>query len=99
MTSLLHDALRTILFAGTDTTSNILVRTLEKLAMFPGWQDKLRQELAGASNYPSEDSEIPYDQLMALPLLDAICRETLRWCVPLLLPPFMLYLRRTKRMY
>ena len=65
-----------MLFAGTDTTSNVVVHAFQLLAEQPHAQDRLRQELAEARDYPGQD--IPYDQLMDLPYLDAICRETLR---------------------
>ena len=57
-----------------DTTSNALSRTLQSLAEHPHVQDKLREELleSGAAE------GIPYDDLNRLPLLDAVCRETLR---------------------
>ena len=39
-------------------------------------QDKLRQEILEAQERYGE--AIPYDELSALPYMDAICRETLR---------------------
>ncbi|KAG6817152.1 hypothetical protein H0H87_012113 [Tephrocybe sp. NHM501043] len=66
----------TFAFAATDTTSNALSRTLHLLAMNPDLQDRLRQEVIRARKANAED--IPYDDLVALPLLDAVCRETLR---------------------
>lgn len=39
-------------------------------------QDSLREELLEARQNHGE--EIPYDELSALPLLDAVIRETLR---------------------
>ncbi|KAF7792235.1 hypothetical protein EIP86_003270 [Pleurotus ostreatoroseus] len=66
----------TLIFAGTDTTSNALGRVLQALSEHSKVQTKLREELANARDYPGQD--IPYDRLMELPLLDAICRETLR---------------------
>ena len=62
-----------------DTTSNALARTLHLLAEHQDAQDKMRAELFEASG--TED--IPYDQLVALPYLDAVCRETLRLYVRL----------------
>lgn len=67
-----------------DTTSNALSRILQLLAEHQDTQGKLRRELldAGAAN------GLSYDELNRLPLLDSICRETLRVCVnlyPLLL--------------
>lgn len=39
-------------------------------------QDKLRAEIVEAQERYGED--IPYDELVALPYLDALCREILR---------------------
>ena len=63
------------MFAATDTTSNALSRTFQLLAENQDVQDKMRAELVEAS---PEGEDIPYDTLVALPYLDAVCRETLR---------------------
>lgn len=65
------------MFAATDTTSNSLTLILDRLAENPHVQDKLRAELAGAKSR-LEGDDIPYDELMSLPYLDAVCAETLR---------------------
>lgn len=57
-----------------DTTSNTLSRILQLLAEHPEMQEKLRQELFNAR---AADG-LSYDELNRLPLLDSICRETLR---------------------
>lgn len=54
----------------------MLGRIFHLLAAHPDVQEKLREEIAEARDYPGQD--IPYDQLSALPLLEAVCRETLR---------------------
>ncbi|KAI0350849.1 cytochrome P450 [Trametes cingulata] len=74
----------TLLFAATDTTSHVMAQVLQSLAENPEIQAKVRHEIleAGGEHY------LPYEQLHALPLLDAICRETLR-----LYPPTPLSLR------
>ena len=64
-----------LVFAATDTTSNSLARTLQLLARNPDVQDKVRAEIMEASH---DGEDIPYDTLVSLPYLDAICRETLR---------------------
>ncbi|KAH9895766.1 cytochrome P450 [Cubamyces lactineus] len=70
-----------LMFAATDTTSNALTLILERLAENPRVQEKLRAEIAEAkSRYDGGD--IPYDAIMSLPYLDAVCRETLRVYVP-----------------
>ena len=47
-------------------------------------QAKLRAELREAQDQYGK--EIPYDELCALPYLDAVCRETLRLYVPRPIP-------------
>lgn len=60
-----------------DTTSNALSRILHLLAMHPKMQERLRQEVIAA--YKAHmGGDIPYDELVELPYLDAVCRETLR---------------------
>ena len=65
---------RTLVFAAADTTSNALARTLHLLTQHTEVQEKLRVEILEASG----GEDIPYDQLVDLPYLDAVCRETLR---------------------
>ena len=57
-----------------DTTSNAASRLLHLLATYPDVQTRLRNEILEV--YSGE--ALPYDQLMELPFLDAVCRETLR---------------------
>ena len=66
---------RTFVFAATDTTSNALGRILHLLAINQDVQDKIRAEIVEAAPL---GERIPYDQLIGLPYLDAVCRETLR---------------------
>ncbi|KAK7466270.1 hypothetical protein VKT23_004998 [Stygiomarasmius scandens] len=68
-----------LMFAAVDTTSTAISRTLHLLATHPHVQDKLREELIEARR---ENEDIPYDTLVSLPYLDAICRETLRLFSP-----------------
>lgn len=70
----------TLLFAATDTTSGALSRTVHLLAEHPEVQQKLREEIIAAKG---TRDQIPYDELSALPYLDAVCRETLRLYVHL----------------
>lgn len=65
----------TLVFAATDTTSNALARIFQLLAEHPDVQDRLRAELTDAG---PDGADIPYDALVELPYLDAVCRETLR---------------------
>ncbi|KAJ3548741.1 hypothetical protein NM688_g5258 [Phlebia brevispora] len=78
----------TLVFAATDTTSNALSRTLDLLAKHPDVQEKLRTELLEAG----QGQDISYDQLVDLPYLDAVCRETLR-----LYPPASFTSRETQK--
>ncbi|KAF9806968.1 hypothetical protein IEO21_08435 [Rhodonia placenta] len=64
----------TFISAATDTTSNTLARILEQLATHPETQQKLREEIITAD----AGETMAYDDLDSLPLLDAVCRETLR---------------------
>ena len=67
----------TFILAGMDTTSNATARLLHLLAMHPDVQERLREEILEAQ----AGDEVPYDHIMELPYLDAVCRETLRLCV------------------
>ena len=71
--------IRTFMFAATDSTSNSLAQILYLLVEHPDAQEKLREELRQAGN----GQDIPHDQLVDLPYLDAVCRETLRVLVSL----------------
>ncbi|KAF8805234.1 cytochrome P450 [Phlegmacium glaucopus] len=78
----------TLTFAAMDTTSGALARILHLLATHQDVQSKLRQEIVDARN---RHGNLEYDELTALPYLDAVCRETLR-----LYPP-LAYVQRTTR--
>ncbi|KAJ8692686.1 hypothetical protein PTI98_009979 [Pleurotus ostreatus] len=80
---------RTLTFAAVDTTSGALGRTLHLLSEHPEVQAKVREEIRTAKEKFGGD--LPYDELVSLPYLDAVCRETLR-----LYPPIS-YLSRTTR--
>ena len=64
----------TLVFGATDTTAIALTQILQILAEHPEAQEKLRSEIREASR----SGDIPYDELVGLPYMDAICRETLR---------------------
>jgi cytochrome P450 len=68
----------TLIFAATETTSSALSRALHLLALHQGVQHELRREIRNATS----EGDLTYDKLMALPYLEAICKETLRLCVP-----------------
>jgi hypothetical protein len=69
---------RTLTLAAHETTTVALSRILHVLSLHPENQEKLRLELMDAR---VERRDISYDDLMKLPYLDAICKETLRLCV------------------
>ena len=66
-----------------DTTSNALSRILYLLAKHPSAQDRLREEIQEARG--NSDVDLAYDDLVKLPYLDAVCRETMRLFAPVLL--------------
>ncbi|KAI0289886.1 cytochrome P450 [Multifurca ochricompacta] len=69
----------TLIFAGQHTTSVALSRILQVLSLDLKRQEKLRLELINAR---AEGQDLSYDDLMALPYLDAVCKETLRLYAP-----------------
>lgn len=58
-----------------DTTSTMLARIIHLLSTHPDVQTKLREEVVDAR---SRHGDLEHDELVALPYMDAICRETLR---------------------
>lgn len=68
------------MFAATDTTSGAMSRTLVKLAYHKDIQTLLRAEIREARR-ANHDHDLEYDDLLALPFLDAVVKETLRLCV------------------
>ncbi|PPR03891.1 hypothetical protein CVT24_008122 [Panaeolus cyanescens] len=77
----IYGQISTFTFAGLDTTSNALSRTLWLLAKHPDVQSRLRSEIKEARRKAAGD--IPYDDLVSLPYLDAVCKETMRLYAPL----------------
>ena len=65
-----------LMLAGTDTTSMGLSQIMELLAQNLGMLEKLRAEIKEAQQRHGDN--IPYDILVDLPYLDAVCRESLR---------------------
>ncbi|KAI0373129.1 cytochrome P450 [Pilatotrama ljubarskyi] len=69
----------TLVLAAMDTTSNALSRILHQLSLHPEVQEKLREELVRArDDGTGKLRDLDYDEVMELPYLDAVCRETLR---------------------
>ena len=64
-----------------NTTSNATARLLHLLALHPDVQNRLQAEIVEAQS----GEEISYDRLNDLPLLDSVCRETLRLYIPIFL--------------
>ncbi|TFY76368.1 hypothetical protein EWM64_g7641 [Hericium alpestre] len=71
---------RTLLFAATDTSSSAILRTIQLIAEHPDMQTRLREEIITAK--ADADGDLSYEKLLALPLLDAVYRETLRLYPP-----------------
>lgn len=59
-----------------DTTSSAIARVLHLLAQNPAVQEKLREEVTEA--YHHQDEAIDFNNVTALPYLDAVIKETLR---------------------
>ena len=73
------------MFAGSDTTSLAVTWTLLLLVRYPQIQDQLRAELRGMArpeNLGDEALLAHYQELAVLPLLDKVCRESLRIVPP-----------------
>ncbi|KAH8115673.1 cytochrome P450, partial [Phellopilus nigrolimitatus] len=81
----------TFIFAGHDTTTSAISRTLDVLSQWPDVQSRLREEVTAARKEHG-GTDLDYDTLMGLPYLDAVCRETLR-----VFPPVPVVDRITKR--
>jgi cytochrome P450 len=60
--------------AATDTLTTVMCHLLQLLAEHPDIQEQLRTELTLAR----DGDDIPNERLMKLPVLDAVCKETLR---------------------
>jgi cytochrome P450 len=85
------DNINTFMFVGSDTTSLAVTWTLLLLAKHPSIQDQLRAELCGLPRPGNIDDAAVlthYQTIAAAPLLDKVCRETLR-----LVPPVHSFLR------
>ncbi|KAJ3513699.1 hypothetical protein NMY22_g14961 [Coprinellus aureogranulatus] len=65
--------------AAMDTTSSALSRILHLMCLYPEAQEKLRREITDAQD---SRGQLNYDDLVSLPYLDAICRETMRLYAP-----------------
>ncbi|KAG7087216.1 hypothetical protein E1B28_013197 [Marasmius oreades] len=76
-----------LVFAAMDTTSTALSRILYLLSTHTDAQETLRKELVEARG----ESDPGYEDIMALPFLDAICKETMR-----LYPPVTILTRTTR---
>ncbi|KIJ12414.1 hypothetical protein PAXINDRAFT_118137 [Paxillus involutus ATCC 200175] len=69
-----------LIFAAMDTTSGALCRLLYVMAQHTEVQDMLRRDIAEAKTLQGRD--LDYEELMTLPLLDAVCKETMRLYPP-----------------
>ena len=72
------------MFAAMDTTSSALSCILWLLANHQDVQDKLRFEIRKAQKQKPDSADLLYDELVNLPLLEGVCRESLRlWAIKL----------------
>lgn len=67
-----------MLLGGMDTTANALSRILHVLSQKPDVQERLRAEIVEAR----ADDNLAYDDIVKLPYLEAVCRETMRLYPP-----------------
>ncbi|RDB16522.1 hypothetical protein Hypma_002893 [Hypsizygus marmoreus] len=74
--------LSSVIHGAQETTSGALSRFISLLASDPSLQNKLREELREARELKGSDDELDFHELNNLPLLDAVCRETLRLFTP-----------------
>jgi cytochrome P450 len=71
-----------LLFAAHDTTASSLAMIFWLLAKYPLWQQRAREECA--TLYETRQSNhLEYSDLNALPIIDAIFKETLRMYAPI----------------
>ncbi|KAJ3814545.1 cytochrome P450 [Lentinula aff. lateritia] len=83
--------MRTLLFGGHETTTNSICWAAYELARNPELQDKLRTEIRSTERKIADcgESEFTLNDYEEMPLLNAICKETLRF------HPIALHLFRT----
>ncbi|KAG9027594.1 hypothetical protein FRB95_007590 [Tulasnella sp. JGI-2019a] len=74
--------MNTIMFVGSDTTAVALSWTLNFLALNPTVQQRLREELLTLSSNPPANKSSPQPNIMTLPYLDQVIKESVR-----LIPP------------
>ncbi|KAH8106869.1 cytochrome P450 [Cristinia sonorae] len=68
----------TLIFAGMNTVSHTTSRILHQLSRYQEIQNKLRDELLNMQARSIQDgNDLTYDDLLCLPYLDALCKETL----------------------
>ncbi|TFK53892.1 cytochrome P450 [Heliocybe sulcata] len=84
-TALAHEELvaqmSDLIFAGQDTTSGALCRTLQVLSTRPELQRRLRTEIIEAKQAKGL-ADLDYETLNSVPLLSAVCQEVLRLYPP-----------------
>jgi cytochrome P450 len=77
--TLLADQVLTLLTAGHETTSSALIWALVSLSENRSVQERLREEIRASISSPLESDDAPAAALLdKLPLLNAVCHETLR---------------------
>ncbi|KAG6854409.1 hypothetical protein C0991_006951 [Blastosporella zonata] len=71
-----------VVHGAQETTSGALARFISLLALHPELQRRLRDELREARERNGNDEDFDFRELDSLPLLDVVCRETLRLFTP-----------------
>ncbi|KAG8995886.1 hypothetical protein FRB95_007591 [Tulasnella sp. JGI-2019a] len=71
------------MFAGSDTTALGLSWTLNFLALNPTVQQRLREELSTISSHIAVDESSPQPNVMPLPYLDQVIKESIRLIPPI----------------
>ena len=66
--------------AGYDTTGTTLAFAAYQLAKNPEIQEKLRNEIEAVAG---DAEDLTYDHIQAMPYLEQIIHETLRFCNPI----------------
>ncbi|TDL20046.1 cytochrome P450, partial [Rickenella mellea] len=81
--------MNSFIFGGYDTVTSATSRILHQLVLHVDVQNTLREEITDAIR---TNGQLDYDTVMSLPLLDAVCRETMR-----VFPPLPFTIRTTTR--
>jgi len=71
-----------VVHGAQETTSGAMSRFISLLALNPDLQSRMRDELRAARAKKGNEEDFDFNELNSLPLMDAVCRETLRLFTP-----------------